>query len=1309
MSNTSYVPLHVYEVLEEEFISLQGPIPDGDAIIVRLPQEGRESAWRVVTAKRDWDFHSGHIKNPTRLATELGPMTHDNNSTDMGTYSRGKDELKEYIRGRALGAAVPAKRDSVQLSAPQNGNADAILDNDLGQLERLLNDLLPDAEFYRCGRFEKDWLIAAGEGWLSPATKSLLRLRLSSSEEFRGRDLVHLNRLVLEDLFPEALEKISAIRLAAIHQRMHGVRQKALCLSGGGTRSGTFALGLIQGLARRNLLKEFDYLSTVSGGGYIGSWLTAWIHRHPDGLQGVTNDLANNVPSSKIDPDPDPIHYLRTYSSFLTPKVGLLTADTWAFVGIYLRNLFLNWSVIIPLIVAVLMLPRLLLTLTLQQPDTVGVPDPTASRLSILLTTPRSAFLLLGFVSGVCSLAYVIFNRPGVREQLIARSPFWRKRMSQGSFLLWCLLPLLVSAFSMTTYWAWSTEDFKATDAGDFLLFGGLFTVSAWIIASLILRRLFTPRYWNLYEVASLLFVGLAGGLMFWLFSLLNQLQKPIIPYKGTAFPWTDWGAAPTSAWITEWYICVAVPLYLLVFLLGATLFVGVSSYSARIDDEDREWWARLGAWVLIAIIGWSAFTTLVIFGPIAILESPKLLTSIGGVSGLLAIFLGRSSKTPGHEKSADASASAKGGIGTALTGQMLPLLALIFAAAFMAVLSLGATGILQGVGTWANRIHNIGVWRELLTNVPANVASDLPVPGFDRYISYIHPKIASGVSKLEGAKIVHMNVLHHTSTWVVLAATLITFWFGIGLSRLINLNIFSLHGGYRNRLIRAFLGASRPDHERRPNPFTGFDPADNLHMHELRPSLFDEADFVDPQALVLRLQDEKHPLSNKLIESKLLSNVKNLPVGTVSSARLVAALRNDLNSVLETLSLHTLDAAQEFLRMPAVATVMETLRSAQCFRPEDQSCLRSDYQILLGRLVLEQAYPGTFRPGRYPSPPYRLMHVINTTLNLVGGDNLAWQQRKAEPFSISPLHSGCFRLGYRSSRVYGGRDTGGISIGTAAAISGAAASSNMGYYTTSPVISLMLTLFNVRLGWWLGNPGPAGDQTYDLRAPKYSVAPIIDEALGLTNDNSKYVYLTDGGHFENLALYEMVLRRCHIIVVSDGAQDEEYRFSDLGNAVRKIRIDFGVPIEFSTMPIYAKEPKKGKGMYWAIGKIRYSCVDGPEATDGVLLYIKPAVYGQEPRDILEYKESHPSFPHQTTADQFFDEPQFESYRMLGSYIMEQLCGEGTGPLDAYELIECARTKLTQNKSGSVTPQQGNGKAAGITTAVQEKIGGGTT
>ena len=76
----------------------------------------------------------------------------------------------------------------------------------------------------------------------------------------------------------------------------------------------------------------------------------------------------------------------------------------------------------------------------------------------------------------------------------------------------------------------------------------------------------------------------------------------------------------PLSALTTELYACFAAPAFLLVFLLGATLYIGVTSKSTAIDDEDREWWARLGAWVLIAILGWILFTTIVIIGPLALL-----------------------------------------------------------------------------------------------------------------------------------------------------------------------------------------------------------------------------------------------------------------------------------------------------------------------------------------------------------------------------------------------------------------------------------------------------------------------------------------------------------------------------------------------------------------------------------------------------------------------------------------------------------------------------------------------------------------
>src|SRR5262249_22981936 len=143
-----------------------------------------------------------------------------------------------------------------------------------------------------------------------------------------------------------------------------------------------------------------------------------------------------------------------------------------------------------------------------------------------------------------------------------------------------------------------------------------------------------------------------------------------------------------------------------------------------------------------------------------------------------------------------------------------------------------------------------------------------------------------------------------------------------------------------------------------------------------------------------------------------------------------------------------------------------------------------------------------------------------------------------------------------------------------------------------------------------------------------------------------------------------MVLRRCHCIVVTDAGQDPECSFADLGEAVRKIRIDFGIPIEFGPINIYPRsqiDVGKSPGHRCAIGKICYSAVDGPKAPDGILIYIKPACYGHEPRDIYEYFKTNKTFPHESATDQFFSESQFESYRMLGAYTVEKLCTDCGG------------------------------------------------
>jgi hypothetical protein len=307
-------------------------------------------------------------------------------------------------------------------------------------------------------------------------------------------------------------------------------------------------------------------------------------------------------------------------------------------------------------------------------------------------------------------------------------------------------------------------------------------------------------------------------------------------------------------------------------------------------------------------------------------------------------------------------------------------------------------------------------------------------------------------------------------------------------------------------------------------------------------------------------------------------------------------------------------------------------------------------------RALLEAAYPDEI--ARRPPPPRKPLHVLNLALNLVGGHNLAWQERKAETFTVTELHSGSYRVGYRRSSEYGGTSPRGISLGTAVAISGAAASPNMGYHS-SPVVTFLMTLVNARLGWWLGNPGPHGRATFRESTPRVSIWPMLREAAGLKDDEYRYVYLSDGGHFENLGLLEMVLRRCHLILVSDAGCDPTCAFEDLGNAIRKVRIDLGVPITVDTeLRIHARAAAGAAAppgaAYFAQATVHYSSVD-EGGVDGKLIYVKPAFYGREPVDVLNYALAHAAFPHESTGDQFFSESQFESYRALGLHAITEV------------------------------------------------------
>ncbi|HWT02180.1 MAG TPA: patatin-like phospholipase family protein [Pyrinomonadaceae bacterium] len=1015
-----------------------------------------------------------------------------------------------------------------------------------------------------------------------------------------------------------------------IHRHAPEQRRVALCLSGGGIRSGTFALGVLQGLARHKLLKRLTYISTVSGGGYAGGWLSAWIHRHERGLDGVTEELEHGV-ESKLEVEPETIRHLRSYSNYLSPRLGMLSADTWTLVALVVRNLILNWLVLVPLLLGVLAAPRLLMAAVRWSPT-----GPAR-----IVAVVASLVVALGL--GITAIVYVGLKRPSANIV---------EKDNRNHFLFWCLLPLLVSGVALLLFWAWlrnepvrvaleNQTDLPATGMNilPFLIFGLALYGVGWVIYSIVLRH---ARLW---EFVSILLTGAVGGLLLW-----------IVATKMYPYPRAE-GAAFYNVPGSMTYVIFAVPIYLGLFFLAITLFAGISSKWT--EDDDREWWARFGAWLLISIVACCVVSVLVLMGPTLLDYAWQnyVVVATGGLFGVITTLLGRSSLSPGTQEK-----EKKTGLRAFLTRYMVPVGSIIFAAALVILLSLLMNYLLL-------------LFSKLFGLLPSALSQWLTLP----------PWVYKGDS-LDVTR-----VALYAPFPLVLVAGIVLAALGLRMAYYVSTNKFSHHAMYRNRIIRAYLGASRGGDDthghrdiREPNLFTGFDPDDNLPMHELRPEFFHAASFTNIKELLDGLKEaDKLEGSEGKLARYLRGQLYSLPVAATAQTSLEEQLgkySTAKSKPPKLLRRAFIDAANELLRSGRSIYDRDAFAGVE-LSPEVAALVESppkgDALVLLNRRLLEAAFRG--RIETCPEPPQKPFHVVNMTLNLVRGKNLAWQERQAESFTVSPLHCGSFQIpdpeedegapearskrrgSYRRSREYGGRDAGGISLGTAVAVSGAAVSPNMGYYS-SPVVTFLMTLLNVRLGWWLGNP--RSTDYYHLAHPKSAVYPIVAEALGLTDDENDYIYLSDGGHFENLGLYEMVLRRCKVIIVCDASGDPKFEFNDLGNAIRKCRVDLGIPVEFEHMPIYPRSAQEA-GKYCAVGRIAYSCVDkGVE--DGVLIYLKPAFYGSvggnEPRDVYHYAQSHAEFPHESTGDQFFGEAQFESYRMLGSHIAEQILGQpGSG------------------------------------------------
>ena len=212
--------------------------------------------------------------------------------------------------------------------------------------------------------------------------------------------------------------------------------------------------------------------------------------------------------------------------------------------------------------------------------------------------------------------------------------------------------------------------------------------------------------------------------------------------------------------------------------------------------------------------------------------------------------------------------------------------------------------------------------------------------------------------------------------------------------------------------------------------------------------------------------------------------------------------------------------------------------------------------------------------------------------------------------------------------------------LASAMTASGAAFNSHMGSKSMEfgPAVTFLMAALNMRLGLWLPHPSKFAHRRYRL----FPGVWFYREMLGQSRATGNHVHLSDGGHFENMALYELIRRHCRYIIASDCGADADVSFDDLGNVVRRVREDFGVEIDIDLAPLRPNEGGIARQSMVA-GDIRY-----PNGDTGVLLVIKPTLTGNEPADIAQYRRRNGAFPHETTGDQFYDEAQWESYRRLG-------------------------------------------------------------
>ncbi|PJJ48528.1 patatin-like phospholipase domain-containing protein [Hymenobacter chitinivorans] len=894
-----------------------------------------------------------------------------------------------------------------------------------------------------------------------------------------------------------------------VFERARTLELCGLAFSGGGIRSATFNLGILQMLASYGWLPHVDYLSTVSGGSYLGAWFTAWVKR-AGALSKVVDRLCPNIAPEPRAEEVRPIRWLRMFSNYLAPNPSIMSKDSWTLGLTWLRNTVLN---------------QLILVLALGSVLALGV------WLRHCWQTPLSAdnYSPRFWTSLLSGLAVVAGTAGGLGMSMYGAGHTWPPKARVGflvtSTLVCCLAVGGIGSALMVHH---TPPDFNLGFVGFWV---SIWRECAWIAATLLAVLLLVAiigRYdrcfygqpdaaaeeddfkfwpwigtWVLIFMGSLLaaLVGLIALVLTWkglhaLFhtsiSVQQQQVRELVKigsfsqppgatlYTALQYPVKKAGSNPTL------YRNVAFILGLPVVVetLAVTVVTRMALLGRNFPDERREWWGRMGAVITLAVVLWLVLTGCILLGNDLVGVIQKHLGAQVAATGWVALVLAAlrwaySERTPAQPDQ-------------------------------------------QQSSSWLNTLLSIGPY------------------AFGLGVLLL---VANALQAVLGLNWGLGNEQQHALVCCALLALL-----ALLLAWRVDVNEFSLHHFYRNRLTRAYLGASRRRTERAftANPFTSFDRRDDVKLCSLR--RHDPLTFTTP-------------------------------------------------------------------------------------------------------------YDG----------PYL---IINTALNatVISELELDRQDRKAESFVFTAHYCGfdisrirainpnvpTYDFGYRPTRQYAYPDSNGPGLGTALTISGAAVNPNRGY-SSSPASAFLLTLFNIRLGWWIGNPRQ--QDTWRRSGPGLGLLYLLKDLVGRSATDDWFVNLSDGGHFDNMGLYELVRRRCRYIILGDGEEDHLFTCEGLANAIRRCLVDFGVEIKIDVRPI-TNRTKRISSRHYAVGTINYPD-DPPNQPSGYLLYLKTSLTGEEPTDVREYADKNAAFPHQSTADQFFSEPQFESYRRLGMHIIQELATSG--------------------------------------------------